>query len=171
MQQTMARGPSSREPRIRVAVLQPRHVASIRMATERRRVHRTVNVIHEMVMDAVGEQGLAPAGPLFARFHHYGPRVDVEAGLVLAQPIEPIEMVQPSQLPGGEALHLRVHGGCGGLEKARATLASYGASNGFRPAGAPWECYLVDEHDSDESGEWLTDLYLPVRARRVSRTS
>jgi effector-binding domain-containing protein len=145
--------------------LRERHVASIRTNSEQRRLRHTVGAIHELVMDVVGAQGLAPAGPFFARLHRFEPVVDVEAGIPLAQPIAPSGVVRAGVLPGGLALRLQHAGDHARLHEAWRALDAYVTRHGLRSLGAPWEFFVVDGRDSPDPNDWLTEIYLPVARR------
>ena len=144
--------------------LTERHVASVRTTIERPRLRRTVSVLHELVMDAVGEQGFAPAGPLFARFHSLGALITLECGMPLAQPITPAGIVVPSFLPGGPVLHGRHSGDHDRLPEAYRALEADCTRRGCDAMGGPWESYVVNGRDTPDHSEWITDVYLPVRA-------
>lgn len=124
---------------------------------------RTVRQVHELVMDAIGAQGLAPAGPLFARYHRVGLQIDVEAGIPLAQAVSADGVVLPSTLPGGRALHRLHRGDHVSLIAARDMLEACRAAHGMRSLGGPWEYYLFGPSDTDDASKWLTEIYLPVR--------
>ena len=151
------------DPRIKLIQLVEHHVASVRTTIERQRLRRTISVLHELVMDAVGEQGLAPAGPLFTRFHAVGTLITLECGMPLAQPITSVGIVVPSYLPGGPVIHGRHMGDHVGLPEVYKALESYCTRHGYDAMGGPWECYAVDGRDTPDPAEWITDLYLPVR--------
>lgn len=150
------------QPPAEVIELTEQHVASVRATAPRHRVRHTIAVLLELVMDAVGVQGLAPAGPLFAAYHSLGSLVTLEAGLPLSQTIRVQGVVQPSVLPGGTALYARHLGDPALLPDIRERLQHYGSSLGFRPLGSPWECYVVDALDTPDVSEWITDTFIPV---------
>lgn len=151
-------------PLVELIQLDEHHTASVRTTIERPRLRRTISVLHELVMDAVGEQGLAPAGPLFTRYHSLSSLITLECGMPLAQPITPAGIVVPSFLPGGPVLHGRHLGDHAGLPAAYKALEEDCTRRGRDPMGGPWECYIVDGRDSPDTNEWVTDVYLPVRA-------
>lgn len=160
------------ESRVSLDELVERHVASICTSVDRHRLRRTIAMLHELVMDVVGEQGLAPAGPLFARYHRLGEIITLEAGIPLAQPLEPVGVVAASVLPGGPALRARHAGGREQLPERCPELERYCSIHGMRAAGPPWECYIVDGRDTPDEREWVTEIYLPVRSvgQRASTT-
>lgn len=149
---------------IGVRELSPRHAASVRTKTATRAhlLTRTIALLHELVMDAVGQQGLAPAGPLFARFHGSGDEVDIEAGLPLAQTIRPVGVVVASTLPEGPVLTALLNGDVREHQSLRAVLVAHALRRGYGVRGAPWENYLVEERDTRDRSEWLTEICLPV---------
>lgn len=153
-------------------VLVEHHVASICTSIDRRRLEHTISILHELVMDAVGEQGLAPAGPLFTRYHHLGSVVTLEAGIPLSQPIEPVGVISASTLPGGPTLHAEHTGAPLPTLDRFADLEQYCSTHGLRATGAPWESYAVDRRDTPDERDWVTEVFLPVRsvATRLRRT-
>lgn len=151
--------------RIKLKELAHRPVASVRTCTGPGRLRRTIVLMHDLVMEAVGAQGLAPAGPLFARYHRWGLEIDLEAGVPLAQAIEPVDVVAASSLPAGWALRLLHVGDYATLSTSYEALEACIARHGYRADGGPWECYLVDSSDTPHPDEWRTDIYVPIRTR------
>jgi effector-binding domain-containing protein len=145
-----------------VVELTYRPVASVRMSSDPSRLRRTITAIHGLVMVAVGDQGLAPAGPLFTRFHRRGIEIELEAGIPLAQSIQPVGVVAASSLPGGMALRLLHDGDHATLANSYEALEAFRTCHGYQAAGGPWECYLVDASDTPDPAEWRTDIYLPL---------
>lgn len=155
---------SLEEPSVALERLSGRHAASVRTTTRLHRLRHTIDSLHELVMCVVGEQGLAPAGPLFARFHQVGGAIDIESGIPLAQPIEPSGVVLPSSLPGGPVLRCRY---CGELEELAAIediIARHRRIHGLTAASAPWESYLVGRRDVINVADCITEVFLPVRS-------
>jgi effector-binding domain-containing protein len=141
----------------------PWHTASISVTSDPDVIWHAIRQIHEVVMDVVGSQGLAPAGPLFARYHRVGLQIDVEAGIPLAQVAAADGVVVPSELPGGAALHLVHTGDHTSLLIARDALEACRSQHEYRSVGGPWECYVVGPEDTDDSSQWLTEIYLAIR--------
>jgi effector-binding domain-containing protein len=141
----------------------PWHTASISVTSDPGTVWHAIRQIHEVVMDVVGGQGLAPAGPLFARYHRVGLQIDVEAGIPLAQVAAADGVVVPGTLPGGPALHIVHTGDHISLLDARDALEACRLQRGYRSVGGPWECYVVGPGDTDDSSQWQTEIYLAIR--------
>jgi effector-binding domain-containing protein len=162
------------KPGIRLVGLREQHVASARATCQRPRLRRTIAILHEMVMDEVGLQGLAPAGPLFARFHHAGSVIEVEAGIPLVQPIRAHGHVTPSTLPGGPALSTVSAGRPADVYNSVRALRSFCNSAGLLATGGYWECYLAHAPVGadgcplgGEGCECEIALYLPVSRVRT----
>jgi AraC family transcriptional regulator len=72
--------------------------------------------------------------------------------------------VLPETLPGGPAA-VTVHAGpYDQLQAAYAALEEWIVTNGFHPAGAPWEAYLNDPADHPDPQDWKTEVCWPLRA-------
>jgi effector-binding domain-containing protein len=156
--------------RVELDDLVERHVASVSTSIDRRRLQHTILVLHELVMDVIGEQGLAPAGPLFTRYHRIDTVITLEAGIPLAQPVRPVGVIGASTLPGGPTLRARHYGRHPPAPEQFAALERYCKVHGLRAVAPPWECYVIDARDTSDEGEWVTDVYLPVRTvRRLHR--
>lgn len=160
---------SLEDPRVALERLSERHAASVRTTTQLHRLRHTIDSLHELVMYVVGEQGLAPAGPLYARFHQIGDAIAVEAGMPLAQQVSPSGVVQPSSLPGGPALICRYYGTLEELAAIRDTMARLRRVHGLSAAGPPWESYLIDRRDVFDGEDRVTEVCLPVRSTIARR--
>jgi effector-binding domain-containing protein len=155
-------GIADERPRIWLRRLPERHVASARATCQRHRVRRTVAALHELVMDAVGLQGLAPAGPLFTRYHSVGSKVELEAGIPLAQPIRAQGQVRASTLPGGPALCTVYAGKTADKHLAVRALRSFCSRAGLTQTGGYWESYLIHPPDGEDFCDCEIAIYLPV---------
>ncbi len=154
-------------PRIWLRQLAERHVAAIRATCPPHRARRTVADLLEMVMDAVGLQGLAPAGPLYARYHQLGSVVDLEAGIPLAQPIVAHGLVTPGTLPAGPAL-CTIHTGLPGeLHLKVRALHAFCKRAGLVATGGHWECYLSHPPRRGDGQECQVAVFLPVARVRA----
>jgi effector-binding domain-containing protein len=98
----------------------------------------------------LGEHGVTPAGPPYARYAEFGPeRADVELGIPLAAPpaglkaLEPDDQLGATELPGGEAAAYRHVGPYPELGTAYQALEAWLREAGRSPAGPPWESYEV----------------------------
>ncbi len=118
-------------------------------------------------MDAVGVQGLAPAGPLYARYHQLGPVVDLEAGIPLAQPILAHGLVTPGTLPAGPALCTIHTGPPSELYRQVRALRAFCKRAGLVATGGHWECYLSHPPRRGDGQECQVAVFLPVARVRT----
>jgi hypothetical protein len=160
---------SLEDPRVGLDRLIERHTASVRTTTQLHRLRHTIDSLHELVMYVVGDQGLAPAGSLFVRFHQVGRVIVIEAGMPLAQPITPSGVVLASSLPGGPVLCCRYYGSLEELEAIEDTMARRERIHGLGAAGAPWVSYVVDRRDAVDEADRVTEVILPVRSTAARR--
>ena len=103
------------------------------------------------VAGVLGERGLEPAGPPFAK---YDVAPDggwiVEAGFPVFDPIEGNGDVEPSTLPGGQVAQTIHEGSYDGLRAAYEALESFIEAGGFSLGEGAWESYLDDPMTRDE---------------------
>ena len=109
------------------------------------------------VMKVLAEQGLAPAGPPFARWEPRADGFDAKAGFPSTGPVSPAGRVTSQILPGGSAATAMHRGDYAGIGATYGVLNAWIASHGYVAIGQPWESYL------DEPGvaEPRTQVYLP----------
>ena len=51
------------------------------------------------------------------------------------------------------------------LQDAYAALEEWMGSEGFSPAGAPWESYVTDPAQYPNPADWKTEVFWPVRRK------
>jgi effector-binding domain-containing protein len=149
------RGPgiSLREPRERL-------VASVRVKCHPSQLRHAITEAQHEVLDVIGAEGLAPAGPMFTRYHSIGPIAELEVGVPLAQTVRPNQRVVNSTLPGGPALHATSMGSRAQLLQTVNSLHEYLKTAHLTAAGGYWEYYIVEPLPGLDRGH--VELYLPV---------
>lgn len=116
------------------------------------------------VSEVLAGQGVAAAGPPFARYHRLeAGRFDVEAGFPTGGSVEASDGVVASTLPGGPVAVLAYVGPYEEMEPAYAALAAWIAGRGGAPTGDPWEVYLSDPAQEPDPAGWRTDIVMPFR--------
>jgi effector-binding domain-containing protein len=154
------RAPSSN---IELRVLSGRHAASVREDVAASDVPKAIGRMFQAVREALEQQGVEPDGAPFARYHSVGDVVDLEAGAMVASPIEASGSVKPSQLPAGPAA-IAVHAG-----PYESLGATYGAmerwleSSEHEANGGPWELYITDPSAEPDPMKWFTEVIFPLR--------
>jgi len=117
-----------------------------------------------VIAGALAAQGVAPAGPPFARYRpEPGGRFHVEAGFPVVTPIEPVDGVRPSILPAGPVVETVHVGPYDTMEPAYGALASWVHEHDGELAGAAWEVYLTSPEAQPDPGTWRTEVVQPYR--------
>lgn len=112
------------------------------------------------VLEELGRQGIAVAGPPFARYRPVDDGFDVEAGFPAAGPVAAAGRVVPSALPGGPVATTVHQGGYAGLGQTYSEMEQWLPSHGYAVSGPPWESYL----DGPDVAEPRTQLSFPCVA-------
>lgn len=155
------RGPSSK---IELRVLRGHRTATVRAEIDQSSLSLAMGGMMRAVRAALAKQGVEGTSAPFARYHTFGDRIDIEAGVMVGEPIVPDGEVKPSQLPAGPAA-IAVHAGPyetlgATYEAMRSWLA---ASPDYTANGGPWELYLTDPSAEPDPGKWLTEVIFPLK--------
>ena len=153
------RAPSSS---IELRVLASHHTASVREDVPRDAVPQTIGRMFQAVREALASQGVEADGAPFARYHSFGDMVDLEAGAMVATPIEPAGSVMPGELPAGPAA-IAVHAGpYESLGDTYDAMERWLAASDRQHNGGPWELYITDPSAEPDPGKWLTEVIFPL---------
>lgn len=125
---------------------------------------------YSVIEGVLAGQGMAPAGPPFARYHQLSDdKFLVEAGFPVSATITPMAAVRASKLPGGTAATVVHKGRYEEMAPAYDALASWISGQGGTPLGDAWEFYL-DEPDRDPA-TWRTVITQPYQEHVVKVTA
>ena len=122
------------------------------------------------VADRIADLGGTPAGPMYARYHEFGPeRADVEFGIPVAAPVANLRPlaecelgeVGSGELPGGPAAIALHVGAYPKLGAAYERLREWMAANGNEPGVGPWESYVNNPMEVPEQ-DLRTEVIWPV---------
>ena len=107
--------------------------------------------------------GIPLDGRPFTRYLTTGPGLwTIEAGKPLATPATGDGEIEAVTLPAGPVA-FAVHGGLyDQLTETYVAVERWMESNGFRPAGAPWESYITDPAEHPDPADWRTEVYWPL---------
>lgn len=111
------------------------------------------------VVQALGAQGLAPAGPPFACYVITAAGFEVEAGFPCSGPVVPAGRVVPATLPAGRAAIVLHRGPYAEVAAAYRAAEAWLGENGWVATGPPWEAYL----DGPEVAQPRTIVHVPCR--------
>jgi effector-binding domain-containing protein len=142
--------------------LQPRKAAVVRDDVALDAMADFLGGAYGEVAQVLAHQGLAPAGPPFARYAMHDGAFGVEAGFPVNRAITPEGRVTGGEVPGGHVARTVHHGAYDDLRTAYAAVEAWLADNGYVQTGDPWEVYL-DEPDVPEP---RTLVQVPCRSQR-----
>lgn len=112
----------------------------------------------------LGEQGIDPAGPAFARYAGPpGESADVEVGFPVEVVVTAQGAVRPSSLPAGRCARLVHAGGYDRLWSSWAQLGAWIAAQGLSPGSALWEIYVTEPKPDMDPAELRTELLWALR--------
>ena len=162
-----SRAPSSR---IELRVLGGHRTAFVREEVSENDLAEAMGRMFQTVTAALREQGVEPASPPFARYHAVGEIVDLEAGVIVTDPIEPSGEVKAGELPAGPAA-IAVHtGSYESLGATHAAMRHWLETNPTQEAnGGPWELYVTDPSDEPDPAKWMTEVIFPLKPNRDIR--
>jgi len=109
------------------------------------------------------QNGVALAGPPFARYLEMGPglmRIQAGFPVVAASGAGDIAAETLPAGPAAVALHA---GPYDQLSDAHAAIQQWIEAQGLTPAGAPWESYVTDPAEYPDPKDWRTEVCWPVR--------
>ena len=143
-----------------VRELTPHPAAAVRMRAQTSELPSLFDHHLPAIAERLADMGLEPAGPPYARYHVYGPNeVDVEIGIPTSAPLPNVRPLGEasegemgnSELPGGSVAVTVHQGPYSGLHGTYQALQEWLRAQGREGAPGPWETYLDDPTDLDES--------------------
>jgi len=111
---------------------------------------------------ALGQAGVEPAGPPFARYFSMDEPIEFEAGVMVAAPFAGMAEVKPGQI-GGVKAAVGIHvGPYETLSQTYAAMMGWIEGLGRSVAGPMWETYLTDPTVEPDPQRWRTEIFIPV---------
>ena len=146
-----------------VETIEPQAAAGIRSEVPMADLREVFDRGFPAVVQAVGAQGVAIAGPPFG----YYPRMPAETvavvvGFPVAGPITADGEVEPFELPGGRVVTGTHVGPYEALEKTYEELMAWTRAEGLTLAEGMWESYLSDPSAEPDPGLWRTLIVWPL---------
>jgi effector-binding domain-containing protein len=113
------------------------------------------------VYEVAARQHVEPTLP-FARYLGFGPEIDLEAGMLVREAIDPDGDVASGELPEGRVVSTIHLGPYDELAQTYADMQRYMAENGLEAAGPMWEVYLTDPGAEPDPQKWRTEIFQPI---------
>jgi effector-binding domain-containing protein len=109
--------------------------------------------------EVLAEQGIAPAGAAFARYHGQPTdTAELEVGFATATPIEPRGDVVPGSLPGGQIVQFVHEGAYDQLGSSWGRLQEWIQQQGHTPSDSIWEVYVTEPSPEMNPDDLRTEL-------------
>ncbi len=114
------------------------------------------------VAAAMETAGVELAGPPFARYLAFEPRIRAEVGFPVRRPAPDVGRVGPGRLPGGRVASVVHVGPYDGLEQTYGLLTRWLGELGLRATGPLWEVYWSDPVTDPDPATWRTEIFAPI---------
>ena len=116
----------------------------------------------EKTFHALGDAGVGPAGPPFARYFNMEEPFEYEAGVTVSTPFAGSDEVKPGEIGGVEAAVGMHIGPYDTLEQTYTAMMEWITRQGRTVAGPMWETYLTDPDTEPDPQAWRTEVFIPV---------
>ena len=141
-------------------------IVSRRVTTSRARMDALIDEFIVELQDELAGAGQSPAGREFVLYHNalqWYQGLDMEVCL----PVErrAAEAVGGRALPASSALQTFYRGPWDDIWQAYPAMLARMSRKGYETCGPVREAYLVDERDTDDPGEYLTEITWPAVPR------
>ena len=149
-----------------IVVLEPQTTTVVKGALPIAELPRFFQRAYGVLFHTLGRHGIEPLGEPIA-FYPSEPSdiVEVEAGVVVGEEVEPEGEVRASTLPGGRVVTALHVGPYEALEQTdRAPLTEMQAAGlALRPVGM-WEQYITDPSAEPDQSKWQTRIFVPIES-------
>jgi effector-binding domain-containing protein len=128
-------------------------------------IGRSIGEAYGKLFEYLGRTGEFPAGPPFCLYHdeeYKEEGADVEACVPTAQLLPGEGEVKSSELPGGKMASTLHMGPFDRIGEAYRDLMLWITEQGYSPAAPCREVYLVGPEQTDDPGEYRTEILCPV---------
>ena len=142
---------------------EPREAAVIHVTIPRSEIAVAMGSGIGELMAAVKEQGIGPAGPVFAHYLSMPcDTFDLEIGIPVSAPVNPAGRVMPGSLPGGLVARTVMQGNYDGLASGWGEFMTWIKVGGHTRAPDLWEVYVKGPESSPDPAAWRTELNQPL---------
>lgn len=153
-----------------VAETREQRAAVIRFTIPREEMPEVFGPAVEELMATLADQGVAPAGPVFAHHLRMDPDTfDFEVGVPVEEPVAEAGRVKAGGLPAATVARTVYHGPYEGLPEAWGEFEAWMVERGHAWAPNLWERYVEGPHSDPDPTRWRTELNRPLVDRVAGR--
>ncbi len=151
--------------------LGPQPTVCVRVAEPTSRLGELFGELLPLVAKRVADLGGETAGPPYGRYYAYTrEHVDVEIGVPVVAPVGnlppasevPRGELAAGELPGGRAAMVEHVGSYEALNQAYSRLEAWLQERGEEPGEGPWESYVDDPAEVQDSSQLRTEVVWPL---------
>lgn len=146
-----------------IVLTEARPTAFIHLRIPRPDMQRLFGPTMDELLGVLGDQGVEPAGPVFA--HHLemdADTFDFRLGVPVDDPVDEVGRVETGELPATLAARTVYHGFYEGLPGAWAAFDAWMEDRGHTQAPDLWESYVEAPHSTPDPSDWRTELHRPL---------
>lgn len=156
---------------VTVRQLDQQEVVGIRTTATQDTIGEQFASILPEVMGYLGEKGILPDGPPFARYFEFrSDFVDMEVGFPISsihtgEPVAPDDQrIVSDELPECRAAVVEHRGSYQAIHGAYMAIEEWMKGSGEEAGGAPWEVYVVAMADTEDVDALRTEIVQPLKA-------
>lgn len=147
----------------RVIETEEQRAAVIPLEIPRSEMQEAFQAGMDELMEVLSEQGLEPAGPVFAHHFSFSPdSFDFELGVPVPARVKSQGRVEPGTLPAARVARTVYHGDYTGLPSAWGEFDAWIEAQGLEKQSDVWESYVKGPHTSADTSTWRTELSRPL---------
>ncbi len=142
---------------------QAQPAAVIRLRIPREEIRQAMAPAISEVIEAVIDQGIGPAGPVFS--HHFDMQPGIfhfEVGVPVSGTVQSVGRVQPGQLPAATVARTIYTGPYERLGEAWGEFLKRVEAEGHQTAANLWERYVTGAESSPDPSTYRTELNRPL---------
>jgi AraC family transcriptional regulator len=141
------------------------HALVMRKRVSRDEIAATLATMLPALFTHAQQNGVAMAGPPFARYPEIGMgSLVIEGGIPTVEPAagEPGAGIETLTVPAGPAAVAIHHGPYDSLPETYQAIEAWIAEEGRAAGGPPWETYLTDPGEHPDPETWETEVVQPI---------
>jgi effector-binding domain-containing protein len=139
------------------------HAIALRTRTPVENLPILMGPTYGKIAHYLGEKSLAPAGAPYTAYYNMDMQdLDVEIGIPVIEPVDGVDDLQATTIPGGKMATCIHKGPYNKIEVAYTALMAFMQSEGLDATGVAYEYYLNDPTETSPE-ELLTQVFFPLK--------